>query len=118
MKSIDPQRFEEVWAEDRDVLRNLRNNGDIPSIPRAIDVSFRGSVASLRALASACGNFGFEVQRRIEADENGEPWLFIVRTQAADEESIRELTVTYLQIEDAFKVRCDGWGCIGQTEQS
>ena len=27
---------------------------------------------------------------------------------------MREFTTTYLQIEDAFGVECDGWGCIAQ----
>ncbi|MEM6907473.1 MAG: ribonuclease E inhibitor RraB [Pseudomonadota bacterium] len=114
MKPIDPTRWDEVWTADLDVLRNLKENGDIPSIPREIDVSFRGTLSALRALAGACGNFGFKVQELIEKDEEGNPWLFIVRTQTADEESIRELAVTYLQMEDTFGVECDGWGCVGQ----
>ncbi len=54
----------------------------------------------------------------IEADENGEPWLFLVRTQTADDEAIRDLTMTYLQMEDSFGVECDGWGCITQNDKA
>ena len=115
MRPIDPQRFDKVWAEDLDVLRSLRSNGDDPEVPREIDVSFRGTLTDLQRVAGACENFGFEVQELISEDDNGEPWLFLVRTQPADEDAIRDLTVTYLQIEDAFDVRCDGWGCVGQT---
>jgi len=114
---IPSERWNEVWAADLDVIRNLRGNGDNPEIPREIDVSFRGSLDALKRLQSSCENFGFDVQEFIEADEKGEPWLFLVRTQAADEESMRDLTMTYLQIEDSFGVECDGWGCVAQTEK-
>jgi hypothetical protein len=115
--AISPERWEDAWAADLDVLRSLKENGDAPSVPREIDVSFRGAVDALRRLEAGCSNFGFEVQEFIEADEEGQPWLFLVRTQAADEEAIRDLTMTYLQIEDSFGVECDGWGCIAQSEQ-
>lgn len=117
LRHIDQARWDEVWAEDLDVLRNLRKNGDNPHVPREIDVSFRGSMNSLKRLEAACSNFGFEVQELIETDEEGRPWLFLVRTQTADEDAIRDLTMTYLQIEDSFGVKCDGWGCLGQTEK-
>jgi hypothetical protein len=73
---------------------------------------------SLRRLQAACSNFGFEIQDFIEADEQGQPWLFLVRTQTADEEAIRDLTMTYLQIEDSFGVECDGWGCAAQNDKA
>ena len=117
MSQIDEARWDEAWAADRDVLRSLRENGDIPHIPRDIDVSFRGTMEALKRLEAACSNFGFELQEFIEADEEGRPWLFLVSTQSADEEAIRELTMTYLQIENSFGVECDGWGCVGQTEE-
>jgi hypothetical protein len=115
---ISSERWERVWAADLDVLRSLRENGDNPSIPREIDVSFRGSMESLKRLQASCSNFGLEVQNFVEADEEGEPWLFLVRTQTSDEDAIRDLTMTYLQIEDSFGVECDGWGCVAQTEKA
>ena len=114
---ISQERWDAVWAADLDVLRNLRSSGDLPHVPRDIDVSFRGAVADLKRLEAICSNFGFSVLELLESDDNGQPWLFLVRHQTADEESIRDLTMTCLQIEDSFGVECDGWGCVGQTEE-
>ena len=111
------ETWDEAWAADQDVLRELRENGDLPSVPREVDVSFRGPFDSLVRLQSACDNFGFTVQEFIDADEDGQPWLFLVRTQTTDNDAMRDLTMTYLQIEDSFGVECDGWGCVAQTEK-
>jgi hypothetical protein len=81
-------------------------------------VSFRGPIEALRKLEAACSNFGFSVDELIEADDEGEPWLFLVRTQTADDDAIRDLTMTYLQIEDSLGVECDGWGCITQNDKA
>ena len=116
LEHIDPVRWNEVWEADIEVLRNLRTNGDCPEIIRKVDASFRGPLSRLRELAARCSNFGFEVDELVEADEQGNPWLWLVRDQQTDDESMREFTMTYLQIEDAFGVECDGWGCIAQTE--
>jgi regulator of ribonuclease activity B len=111
---IDQERWEAVWAADLDVLRSLGENGDQSDLPRLVDVSFRGSPDALDRLASSASNFGFSVQSRDSSDDE-EPWLFLERVQTADIDAIRDLTMTYLQIEDAFEVECDGWGCLAQT---
>lgn len=111
---IASERWDEVWAADLDVIRNLRKNGDLPHVSRDVDVSFRGAVEELRRLEVASSNWGFRVLELVESDDDGQPWLFLVRSQTTDEEAIRDLTMTYLQIEDSFGVECDGWGCVGQ----
>jgi regulator of RNase E activity RraB len=112
---ISQDRWDEVWTADLDVLRNLRKNGDDPHAEREIDVSFRGSLEALERLGASCANFGFAVQD-LREDDDGEPWLFLVRTQTTDEEAMRDLTMTYLQIEDSFGVECDGWGCLASNK--
>lgn len=116
INGIDQDRWNAVWAADLDVLRSLSENGDHPEVPRLIDVSFRGIQSALDRLAAAAANWGFAVRKYVSSDDT-EPWLFLERIQPADVESIRELTMTYLQIEDAFGVECDGWGCIGQGQK-
>ncbi|MGL4314440.1 MAG: ribonuclease E inhibitor RraB [Sphingomonas sp.] len=111
---IDPLRWNEVWSADCDVLRNLAEQGDRPEVPRLVDVSFRGSAEALDRLEAAACNFGFTVQAR-DPDGADEPWLFLERVQKTDIETMRDFTTTYLQIEDAFGVECDGWGCIAQN---
>ena len=117
MNAIDPDRWNAAWEADLDVLRRLRSNGDLPHVLRPVDVSFRGTLEALRRLEAGCSNFGFEVLEFVETDEHGEPWLLLVREQTTDEDAIRDLTMTYLQIEDSFGVENDGWGCVGQTEE-
>ena len=114
IEPIDPDRWDQVWADDMVVLRSLAKNGDRAEIPRLVDVSFRGSADALARLAASAANFGFTVQDR-DTSEDNEPWLFLERMQTTDIESMREFTLTYLQIEDAFGVKSDGWGCMAQT---
>jgi hypothetical protein len=111
---VDLKRWDEEWLSNLDVLNRMELSGDRLDSVREIDVSFRGPIENLKKLAENCVELGFRVQS-LEADEEGEPWLFIVRDQTADEEAIRALTLTYLQIEHAFDVVCDGWGCIAQA---
>ena len=117
MTPIEPERWDEVWAADLDVLRSLRENGDLPHVMRDVDVSFRGTIEALRRLEVASSDWGFRVQEFIEADDEGQAWLFLVRSQTTEEHAIRKLTMTYLQMEDCFGVECDGWGCVGQTHE-
>ena len=114
LPQVDPARMEEEWQADRDVLKSLAKNGDIAAIPRAVDVSFRGSEDALEQLTAKASEFGFVVLDR-EEEEGGEPYLFLEREQKADEASIKALTKTCLQIEILFDVEYDGWGCEAKT---
>ena len=114
IEPIDPDRWDEVWADDLVVLRRLASQGDQVDVPRLVDVSFRGPADALARLAASAANFGFAVQDR-DTSEDKEPWLFLERMQTTDIDSMREFTLTYLQIEDAFSVKSDGWGCMAQT---
>lgn len=118
LPDIDPARLEEEFQADQEVLANLRGDGDQPDIVRPVDVSFRGTTQALVQLTDRAEEFGFEFIE-IEEDENGEPCLFLVKEQAADDASIKELTIICLQIEQMFGVEYDGWGCElqdGKTE--
>jgi regulator of ribonuclease activity B len=112
---IDDKRWLEVWSADLTVLENLADQGDKAHVARLVDVSFRGSPQSINSLEAAGSNFGFTVQSR-EIDEEGIDWLFLERVQPVDIETMRDFTLTYLQIEDTFGVECDGWGCIAHNE--
>ncbi|CAN5162373.1 hypothetical protein BH10PSE12_BH10PSE12_24630 [soil metagenome] len=114
LPKVDPARLEEEWDADQDVLANLAKNGDKAMIPRAVDVSFRGSEEALERLAEAASQFGF-VELDREEDEDGDAYLFFECEQAIDEQSIRALTRKCLQIEIMFDVEYDGWGCMAMT---
>jgi regulator of RNase E activity RraB len=114
LRKVDPARLEEEWEADQDVLANLAKNGDKAMIPRAVDVSFRGSEEALERLSEAASQFGF-VELDREEDEDGDAHLFFECEQAIDEQSIRALTRKCLQIEIMFDVEYDGWGCMAMT---
>jgi len=116
--AVDPRRLEEEWAADMKVLAELAANGDQADIERPVDVSFRGSPEALVRLTDAAEELGFDYLD-MEASEDGDPCLFLVRDQRADAESIKALTAACLQIEVDFGVEYDGWGCAavdGKTE--
>ena len=110
LPQIDPARLQEELEADQEVLANLRGDGDRPEIIRPLDVSFRGTTEALVRLTDRAEEFGFEFIE-IEEDENGEPCLYLMKEQAADDASIKELTTICLQIEQMFGVEYDGWGC-------
>jgi regulator of RNase E activity RraB len=113
LPEVDQTRLDAEWAADKDVLASLRENGDRAEIVRPIDVSFRGDDEALDRLEESAGELGFEVIER-EEDEDGEVSLFLGCEQAADEESIKALTLKCLQIELLYDVEYDGWGCTAE----
>lgn len=113
LPEVSPQRLEEEWAADKDVLDSLAENGDIATIVRTVDVSFRGDDAALDKLEEEAGELGFVVLER-EEDEDGEMCLFLSREQTSDEAAIKALTKLCLQIELAYDVEYDGWGCTAE----
>ncbi len=114
LPQVDLARLEEEWEADSEVLANLAANGDQHRIPRAVDVSFRGSEKDLDRLSETASQFGF-VELDREEDEEGDQFLFLEIEQAVDEESIRALTRKCLQIEILYGVEYDGWGCNAET---
>lgn len=113
LPEVSTARLEEEWAADKDVLASLRENGDRAEIVRPVDVSFSGSEDALDKLEGDAAELGFEPIER-EQDEEGGWTLFLGREQAADEASIRALTRLCLQIELAYDVEYDGWGCTAE----
>jgi len=114
LPQVDPARLEAEWEADKAVLANLAENGDKPSIPRPVDVSFRGSEKDFERVLTIASQFGF-VELDREEDEEGDLYLFLETEQAVDEASIRALTKKCLQIEILCGVEYDGWGCEART---
>ncbi|GGA57344.1 ribonuclease E inhibitor RraB [Sphingomonas psychrolutea] len=113
LPEVSPARLEEEWAADKDVLASLRENGDRAEIVRPVDVSFRGDDEALDKLEEEAAELGFEVIER-EEDEDGEVCLFLSREQTTDDAAIKGLTKLCLQIELAYEVEYDGWGCTAE----
>lgn len=113
LPEVSSARLAEEWTADQDVLASLRDAGDRPEIVRPVDVSFRGTEAALDKLEDEAEQLGFAVIER-EPDEEGDMCLFLGREQAADDVSIKALTKLCLQIELAYEVEYDGWGCTAE----
>lgn len=114
LPKVDPARLEEEWEADKEILAQLRANGDKARTPRPVDVSFRGDEESFAAVLKIASQFGF-VELDREIDEEGDEYLFLECEQAVDEDSIRALTRKCLQIEIMCGVEYDGWGCQAAT---
>ena len=113
LPQVDQARLDAEWAADKDVLASLAENGDVATIVRPVDVSFRGDDKALDRLEENAEELGFTVIER-EEDEDGEISLFLGCEQAADEASIKALTLRCLQIETLYDVEYDGWGCTSE----
>lgn len=110
---VDEARLAAEWEADKEVLAALASNGDKARIPRAVDVSFRGSDKDFDRVLEVAGQFGFVELDREEAEDG--LYLFLETEQAVDEASIRALTRKCLQIEILCGVEYDGWGCEAET---
>jgi len=114
LPQVDEARLAQEWEADKAVLASLAENGDNARLPRAVDVSFKGSEKDFERVLTLASQFGF-VELDREEGEDGELYLFLECEQAVDEASIRALTKKCLQIEILCGVEYDGWGCEART---
>ena len=85
---VDEARLAAEWEADREVLANLKRNGDVARLARPVDVSFRGSEKDFERVLTIASQFGF-VELDREEDEEGDLFLFLECVQPVDEASIR-----------------------------
>ena len=114
--SIDSDILAAEFAADDDVLASLKSSGDVASVVRSIDVSFRGEIDRLEALAGRLETDGFSIIDRTRTEEDT-PWIFMAREQSADRSAIHALTQYCLERADEFDVTYDGWGCVASNER-
>lgn len=111
---IDPDRLAVEMATDEDVVRVLRQNGDVATIVRPIEVRFEGSQSAIARLHSAISDFGWHVLQVVDLDD-GTVALDVQRDQSTQPAAIRALTEDALRIELIFGVEYDGWGTMAKT---
>jgi hypothetical protein len=118
-RPIDEARFEEEWAQDRELLAQLAANGDIASVARMVDVSFVGSIQALEPVGEAAASYGFTFGQLVPDEEGDAPgqWrLDLDIEQTIEPDAIRALTRTCLEIEATYPgIEYDGWGCMAIT---
>lgn len=110
---IEPARLAAQLEADADVMSVLRENGDIASIVRSVDLRFRGEATKVARLSHELEKLGWRVIQIVQLDAS-ETALDVQRDQTTDEMAIHEMTETALKIEVAWGVEFDGWGTVAQ----
>lgn len=111
VSTIDPARLSTEFAADADVLRVLRDAGNVPSIPRQVDIRFVGPPDLIHRLSEDLKANGWAIIQIVQFDGE-DVALDAGRTQTTEPEALRELTVGALHLEEAYRVRYDGWGSV------
>jgi hypothetical protein len=114
MTEIDPDRLANELAADADVIRSLRDNGDMSSIVRPVDVRLIGSAENIRCLADGITGSEWRVVQIVDLD-GGEVAADIQRDQTTEATALKALTVDALRLETKFLVRYDGWGTVAKV---
>lgn len=111
---IDPDKLAAEIAEDAKILEALAENGDIASLVRPIDLHFKGSQEAIEALAEASEELGLEFIEFGEYEDGDIAADFIVEG-TTEPAAMAALTKRALEIELAYGVEYDGWGCAAET---
>ncbi|MDB5707903.1 MAG: hypothetical protein JWN66_5019 [Sphingomonas bacterium] len=114
---VDPRRLAAELAADADVVRSLRQNGDVPTIVRPVDVRFVGIADRVAKLVDAAPNLGWRVIQTV-AQQDGTVALDLQRDQSTEGPALRALTEEALRTEAMFGVRYDGWGTAAESAPS
>jgi len=113
--SIDPARLAEELAADEDVVRALRENGDVAEKVRPVDVHFEGDAEAISQIEDDAEQLGWRVVDITEEDD-GQATLWLQRDQTTTDSALCGLTEDALRIEATYGVGYDGWGTVAETE--
>ena len=116
MPLIDPARLEAEIADDAEILAELADNGDIAAIARPIDLHFKGTQDAIEALVEASEDLGLTFIEFGEYEDGDIAADFTVEG-TTEPAAMAALTRRALEIEIAYSVEYDGWGCEAQTRQ-
>ena len=111
---FDADRLAEELAADAEVVRALRDNGDVAEIIRPVDVHFVGEAEAIERLEEAAEALGWTIIDLIPED-GGFATLSVQRRQTTTDEALRALTEDALRIEAAYAVSYDGWGTAAES---
>jgi hypothetical protein len=113
---IDPKELADNLKADADDFRSLKENGDIETIFRPVDVHFRGKATRIVGLHRRLEELGWRITH-IRSEDPDQAWVGAARDQTTEEAAITELTETALRLAAEFGVEYDGWGAIAQRAQ-
>jgi regulator of RNase E activity RraB len=112
--TIDPARLAEELEANEEVLAALEANGDIATLPRTIDVHFKGPQEDIEQLAEDAQSLGFRFIDFGEFEDGDWAGDFQVDGPVT-REALRALITRTLEIEISHGVEFDGWGCPAET---
>ncbi|WP_439534826.1 ribonuclease E inhibitor RraB [Polymorphobacter sp.] len=114
LPEIDPARLAEEMAADESVIVELAANGDIETLPRTIDIHFKGDREAIERLARDAPVLGF---RFIDFGEfeDGDIAADLQVDGPVTRDARTALITRALQIEISHGVEFDGWGCAPET---
>ena len=111
---IDNQRLAEELEANEEVLVALAANGDIASLPRTIDVHFKGNQDAVENLAEDAQGLGFRFIDFGEFEDGD--WAADLQVDGpVTRDALRALITRALEIEISHGVEFDGWGCEAET---
>jgi regulator of RNase E activity RraB len=114
IEPVDPARLAAEMEADADVLAALAANGDIASIARPVDLHFKGRQDLIVTLGDDADALGFEFVQFNE-HEDGEWSVDFNLISTIEPHVLAKLTERALEIEAAYGVDYDGWGCVAQN---
>ena len=112
--SVDPARLAEELAADEEVIAALRDNGDVATLVRPVDVHFEGDEEAISRLEDEAEELGWTVVEVAE-EEDGLFTLWIQREQTTTDAALRGLTEEALRLEADYGLSYDGWGTVAET---
>jgi regulator of RNase E activity RraB len=111
---IDPARLAEELEANEEVLAALAANGDIATLPRTIDVHFKGAQEEIEQLAEDAQSLGLRFIDFGEFEDGD--WAADCQVDGpVTRDALRALITRALEIELSHNVEFDGWGCPAET---
>jgi regulator of RNase E activity RraB len=110
---FDPDRLAEEIEADAEVVRALRDNGDVAEIVRPVDAHFVGEGEAIERLEEEIEDLGWTIVE-VTPEDDGYVTLWVQRAQTTTDEALRALTEDALRIEAAYQVSYDGWGTVAE----
>lgn len=112
--TIDPARLAEELEANEEVLLALAANGDIATLPRTIDVHFKGPQEAIEQLAEDIQSLGLRFIDFGEFEDGD--WAADCQVDGpVTREALKALITRALEIEISHGVEFDGWGCPAET---
>ena len=113
-RTVDPDQLAAEIAADTEILSALVENGDVNTLVRPIDLHFKGNPGRIEALAEAAEELGLTFVEFGEY-EDGDWAADFTLDGTTEPAAMAALTKRALEIELAYDVEYDGWGCAVQT---